>query len=145
MAKRGLLIGELAEQTETNPKTIRYYEAIGVLPAPERGENRYRLYTQGAIRLLQFIKKAQGLGFTLSEIKAVVDVRREGRAPCIHVRALLERRIADLDRQLTDMLGLRRKLKRLLTGLKRRGVRGTAEAVVCPHIEGIPLESNPPK
>ncbi len=115
MAKRGLLIGELAERTETNPKTIRYYEAIGVLPAPERGENRYRLYTQEAIRLLQFIKKAQGLGFTLSEIKAVVDLWREGRAPCIHVRTLLERKIANLDRQLSDLLGLRRKLRRLLT------------------------------
>ncbi len=95
-----------------NPKTIRYYETVGVLPPPHRGENRYRRYSKEAVELLQFIKKAQGLGFTLSEIKEVVDLRRSGHAPCVHVRVLVERKIADLDQQVTDLVALRKKLMR---------------------------------
>lgn len=140
MAGGGLFIGKVAERAGVNPKTIRYYEAIGLLPKPERGENRYRIYSTDAVELLQFIRKAQGLGFHLSEIKELVELRRTGQEPCVHVRALAERKIADLDERLKDLAALREKLQDLVSRSKRQGKQRKAEAVVCPHIASLPLE-----
>lgn len=134
-----LFIGKVAKQAGTNAKTIRFYEAIGLLTKPQRGENRYRLYPKEVVELLYFIRKAQGLGLRLSEIKGIVDLRSKGHQPCVHVRPLLERKIADLDQRLNDLLTLRTKLKRLLAGWEVPGSRGRSKALVCPHIEATPM------
>ena len=139
-----LFIGELAEQAGVNPKTIRYYETVGVLSPPHRGENRYRRYSKEAVKLLQFIRKAQGLGLALSEIKEIVELHRRGCAPCVHVQSLIRRKIADLDRQLADLVDLRRRLKRLLAGWKKPTTGPRIETTVCPEIEGIGRSMRPP-
>lgn len=141
MADDRLFIGKVAERAGVNPKTIRYYEEIGLLPKPQRGQNRYRLYSKEAVELLQFIKKAQALGFTLSEIREIIALRQMGHEPCVHVRDLLERKIADLDQRLNDLIALRKKMKRLLKGWEEQAKRGGIKAVVCPHIEGEPLQA----
>lgn len=143
MLSDGLFIGKVAERAGVNPKTIRYYEEIGLLPKPQRGENRYRLYSKEAVELLQFIKKAQGLGFTLSEIKEIVAIRQMGHEPCVHVRALLERKIVDLDQRLKDLVAFQKKLKGLLAGWEEQVKRGRIKAIICPHIETVPLELKP--
>jgi len=140
MADDGLLIGKVAAQTKLNPKTIRYYEAIGLLPKPRRGENRYRLYSKEVVELLQFVKQAQGLGFTLAEMQEIVAMRQQGQEPCVHVRALVKQKAADLDRKLRDLIELQRKLKRLLKAWDEYAKRRKTSAVVCPHIEGEPLQ-----
>ncbi|MBI3015197.1 MAG: heavy metal-responsive transcriptional regulator [Candidatus Tectomicrobia bacterium] len=140
MAEGGFFIGVVAARAGTNPKTIRYYETIGLLPNPRRGENRYRLYSQDVVELLAFIKKAQEFGFTLSEIKEIVALRRMGREPCVHVRALLERKISDLEQMLDDLVTLKENLKRLLARSQKREKRRRIKAVICPHIEGISPE-----
>jgi DNA-binding transcriptional MerR regulator len=139
MGRERLFIGKVAKQAGTNAKTIRYYEAIGLLTKPQRGENRYRLYPKEVVELLYFIRKAQGLGLRLSEIKEIIDLRLKGHEPCIHVRPLLERKIADLDQRLNDLLTLRRKLKRLLAGWEVPGRQGRSKTMVCPHIEATPM------
>ncbi len=138
----GLFIGKAASQAGTNPKTIRYYEAIGLLPPPHRGENRYRLFTKETVELLQFIKKAQELDLTLAEIKEIVDLRRRGHAPCAHVRCLLQRKITDLDQRLTELIALKSKLKSLLAR-SDRPARSSRRVGVCPHIEGMPSALEP--
>lgn len=143
MAEGGLFIGKVAERAKMNPRTIRYYETIGLLPAPQRGNNRYRIYSAGAVEILQFIRKAQGLGLRLSEIKELVELRRTGQQPCVHVQALAERKIADLDERLKDLAALRKNLKDLLSHSKHQGTQGNVKAVVCPHIEGLPLAPRP--
>jgi len=136
MADKGLFIGKVAEKTGLNPKTIRYYEGIGLVPKPERTESRYRLYPPETIELLGFIKKAQGLGLKLSEIKEIVAIREQGELPCLHVRALLEEKLKDLDKKVVELLTLRDELHRLLTNWTRRArSAGPAKAAVCPHIE----------
>ncbi len=139
MTANRLFIGKLAEQADINPKTIRYYEAVGLLPLAPRGENRYRLYSTDTIELLQFIAKAKALGLTLAEIKGIVGIRQQGRQPCHHVRTLVEQKVADLDQMLTDLITLRKRLKRLLADWKPQKKRRGARAVVCPHIEGESL------
>ncbi len=143
MTGDGLFIGKVAAQAGANPKTIRYYETIGLLPLPARGANHYRLYSQEVVEVLRFIKKAQALGLTLSEIKEIVNFRRRGEAPCLHVRGLLERKIADLDQKLKDLLMLRQKLAHLLARSRREKKRERIKAIVCPHIEGVPHELKP--
>lgn len=143
MAGKILFIGRLAQHGGTIPKTIRYYEAIGLLPEPARGPNRYRLYPKESVALLQFIKKAQALGFTLSEVREIVQLHRKGEAPCGHVRMLLERKVADLDQCLEDLVALRRKLEILLARTKDGTARGKTPAGVCPHIEGVSADPRP--
>jgi DNA-binding transcriptional MerR regulator len=68
-------IGKLGKRVGVTTQTIRYYERIGLLPAPVRSPTGYRLYSQETEAFLKFLKKAQKLGFTLREIKAVWDIK----------------------------------------------------------------------
>ncbi len=146
MADEGLFIGKVAEKTGLNPKTIRYYEEIGLVPKPERTESRYRLYAPEVIDLLHFIKQAQGFGLRLLEIKEIIAIRQQGKLPCLHVRALLEEKLKDLDRKVVELLTLRDELRHLLANWTRRArSAGSAKAAVCPHIEAAEWPRTPPK
>lgn len=133
MGSKSLRIGEVAARVGLNPRTLRFYEATGLLPSPSRAENGYRLYSPETVDLLGFIKAAQGLGLTLGEVKEIITIRRAGRPPCIHVRGLLETKATELDRKLSDLMALRRRIRQSLAAWGRRPV---GKAAVCPHIEG---------
>ena len=132
MSEDGLRIGEVAKRTGATRKALRLYEAAGILAAPRRTTSGYRVYGPDSLALLSFIRKAQGLGFTLGEIKDIVAIRRSGRAPCPHVCDLVRRKAADLDRKLADLAEVRRGLLRLLNDWQSWD---GAPAAVCPHIE----------
>lgn len=106
-------IQTLAQQTGVPAKTIRYYEAVGVMPPPRRGANNYRIYTEADSERLRFIASARALGLSLAEIAAILAARDQGSAPCARVLAALDGRLADLDRRLADMVALRENLARL--------------------------------
>ncbi|MBI3457253.1 MAG: heavy metal-responsive transcriptional regulator [Candidatus Rokubacteria bacterium] len=127
-----LRIGVVARQAGVGPKAIRFYEAKGLIPRPPRAANGYRLYPRDAVDLLRFIKQAQGLGLTLDEIREIVALRQGGRPPCAHVYRLLQTKAAELDRKLSDLLTLRRRIRQSLAAWGRRPV---GRAAVCPHIE----------
>ena len=132
MPDPGLKIGDLARRTGVDARTIRFYEAVGVLPPPARGRNSYRLYASDAEEMLRFIKQAQGLGLALAEIKEIVAIRRGGRPPCSHVYQLLREKATELDRKLRDLVMLRRRVRQSLAAWGRRP---PGKAAVCPHIE----------
>jgi DNA-binding transcriptional MerR regulator len=132
MSARLLRIGEVATRAGVNPRTVRYYETVGLLPPPVRAPNGYRRYTPETVDLLSFVRQAQGFGFTLEEIKEVMVVRRRGEAPCAHVRSLLHRKVAELDRKIEDLIALRRRIRRSLAVWGRKSRRSGA---VCPNIE----------
>jgi DNA-binding transcriptional MerR regulator len=132
---RLLRIGEVTARVGLNPKTLRFYEASGLLPPPSRGQNGYRLYSPETVDLLGFIKAAQGLGLSLREIREIITIRRAGHPPCIHVRELLGAKAQELDRKLKDLLALRRRIRTSLSAWERKP-RGIA--AVCPHIEQAP-------
>jgi len=77
-----LRIGELAAELGLNPRTIRFYEGIGLLPNPRRADNGYRWYDDGDRERLRFIQKAKAVGMTLAEIREILDLRSGGRQPC---------------------------------------------------------------
>lgn len=131
----GMRIGELAEEAEVPTKTIRYYEEIGLFPAAPRTEGGYRRYGPEAVELLQFIRKAQFLGLSLSEIKELAEIRSGGNLPCEHLRDLLEAKVADLEERIREMRRLRNEMKKSLKTWEEQIAEGQG-AIVCPHIEG---------
>lgn len=125
-------IGQLAERVGVNTKTVRYYEGIGLLPAPERRPSGYREYTEGDVERLRFIRTAQRLGLSLSEISEILGFRERGERPCDYVLGVLDRQVADLDRRMAEMARLRREL----IALKQAADRLPPEpACYCPVIE----------
>ena len=100
-------IGEAAQAVEVNPKTLRYYEEVGVLPGPVRTPSGYRDYAPQDVDRLIFVKGARRLGFTLAEIREVLAFRERGERPCTYVLSVLDRQVDDLDRRITELKELR--------------------------------------
>src|SRR3990172_12217972 len=123
--EHGLLIGEVAARTGVSRKALRLYEARGILPPARRTASGYRRYPADVLALLTFVGQARRLGLTLAEIRHIVALRRSGTPPCVHIRALLEQKAADL-------AGMLRGVRRTLDS---RRVTAGRQAVICPHIE----------
>lgn len=125
-------IGEVAREYGLNPRTLRYYEAIGLLPAPQRTPVGYRLYGVPHREHLRFIVKARAIGLTLAEIRDIVSLRDHGDRPCAQVLTILNGKLAAVDRQLTALAAFRQELVAL-----RAEARETqhADACVCGIIE----------
>lgn len=117
---KDMFIGELAERTGVSPKTVRYYEDIGLLSPPARTAAGYRNYDELAFDRLAFVKSARAAGLTLAEIRTVISIRDQGTAPCGHVVELLaqkERAVAEQVDTLQALLSELRRLRRRAAGL----------------------------
>lgn len=97
-----------------NPQTLRYYERRGLLPEPERSSSGYRAYTADTVRAIRFIKRAQGLGFTLDDIEELLHLAEGGPDQCDAVRIMAGGRIADLDRRIAELTAMRGALDQLV-------------------------------
>lgn len=129
--ENGLKIGDVARRAGVTAKAIRFYERKRVLPPARRAPNGYRLYGAEVVDLLLFVKQASRLGLTLAEVKDIVAIRHGGRPPCTHVRRLLLDKATALDRQLEDLLDVRRRIRRSLAVWKRRPA---PDGSLCPCI-----------
>ncbi len=96
----GLLIGEVAQRAGVSAPTIRYYEEIGLLPAPLRSSAGYRRYAEQTVEELRFIRKAQALGFSLDEIGEILRLSRSGKAPCSHVLSIAHQHLAAVEERI---------------------------------------------
>jgi MerR family transcriptional regulator, Zn(II)-responsive regulator of zntA len=103
-------IGALAARLGLNPKTIRYYEGRGLLPAPARTQSGYRLYTPHDEARLHFILKAKEMGFTLAEIGEILAVQAAGTRPCYLVLRLLDQKVVAVDQRLETLTAFRAEL-----------------------------------
>jgi DNA-binding transcriptional MerR regulator len=126
-------IGEVAESVGVNPKTIRYYEDIGLLPVPERTPTGYRNYTTADVDRLVFVKTAQRLGFTLAEVREILAFREQGQRPCAYVLGVLERQVGDLDRRIRELQDLRAELVALQARADLLPVGDTCYCTVIEH------------
>jgi DNA-binding transcriptional MerR regulator len=91
-------------------QTLHYYERLGLLPKPDRSATNYRLYPADSLRRVQFIKQAQALGFTLEEIKEVLGLREQGRAPCRCVADVGKKHLRELDARIAALQEFRQAL-----------------------------------
>lgn len=106
----GLKIGEVSKQTSTSVGALRYYESLGLLTS-DRGENGYRYYPPEALQQVQFIRKAQALGFSLDDIHEVLNVHQQGDVPCEFVQSLLQDKIEQLEAQIHKMTAFKAELE----------------------------------
>jgi DNA-binding transcriptional MerR regulator len=107
-------IGQLAGEVGVNPKTIRYYESIGLLPEPDRTDAGYRVYDEEDLDRLAFIRRAQQLGLSLDEIGEILGLREGGDRPCGYVLEVADARLDELDRRIAQMQRAREELRALL-------------------------------
>jgi DNA-binding transcriptional MerR regulator len=115
------------------PSAVRFYERQGLI-APERLANGYRVYGQDASNTLHFICRAKSLGFSLDQIREILDIRRRNAAPCACVKEIVERNLAEVERKLSELSRLRRELK----DIAGRAATSSLPARVCPIIETAP-------
>lgn len=105
-----LKIGEVSKRTDVAVGALRYYEKLGLLDS-ERGDNGYRYYSPEAVQQVQFIKKAQSLGFSLEDISDVLNVHHQGDVPCDLVQSLLEEKIEQLEEKIREMEAFKESLE----------------------------------
>ena len=104
-------IGEVARSVGIGVETIRFYERKGLIHEPPRRSSGYRQYAAGAVRRLRFIRRAKELGFTLAEIKGLLELRAEREAHCADVRLELEAKVVDMEKRIADLHHMKRALR----------------------------------
>lgn len=112
-------IGELADAVGVNPKTIRYYESIGLLPPPARNPGGDRVYDQDDVARLAFIRRARQLELALDEIGEILALRDRHHRPCDYVLAVAQRHLAELDDRIASMQRARDELSVLVDRAER--------------------------
>lgn len=106
-------IGELAKRSGSSTDTIRYYETIGLLSHPERTASGYRSFSSEDVEQLRFILKARRLGFSLDEIRSVLQSHVHGQVVCDQVIDLLAEKLSAVEAVLKELDGFRREIKRV--------------------------------
>lgn len=134
-------IGELAKLTGKSGPTLRYYEQLGLLPAPERTESGYREYPPATVERVRFIGKAQERGFSLDEITAVLALHDRGQPACERVVEMARGKLLDLEKRIAELQQRHAMLSAALRhwesggyaqGSHGVGVGRTAEGPYCP-------------
>lgn len=135
---RGMLrIGEVSKRSGIGIEALRFYEKSGLLDKPSRTYSGYRVYGPEILERLAFIKRAQALGFSLDEIRRIVDDARRGESPCDEVREIVSRRLEELDERMRE---LRRYRKELAETLEEWNKVGRAPGHICGLIESSHVE-----
>ena len=107
-----LKIGEFAKQTGVSVSTLRYYESLGLLEPSQRAENGYRYYEDAVIFKIQFIKKAQALQFSLTDIKQILTTCEQGNPACLTVKKLLNEKIDQVDSEIQQLHEFKEELEK---------------------------------
>ena len=125
--QEAMTIGRLAKLAGVNVETVRYYQRRGLLREPSKPAGGQRRYPTAVLQQIGFIRRAQQLGFSLEEVKSLMDLAdaRDSR----EARAIAERKYESLGARIVQLNGMRRQLKRLMAACERR-----AKGEPCPLI-----------
>ena len=134
---QALHIGTAAKQTGLSIDAIRFYQKSGLLKPPARTAGGYRVFTKTEIAELEFIARAQDLGFSLAEIKELVSLRNENGRACPEVRSLIHRKLQTVREKIATLKQLESELARGLRLCDRALKRTTVVECGCPVIEEI--------
>lgn len=132
-----LKIGEVSKRSGIGIEALRFYEKSGLVDRPGRTYSGYRLYDESVLERLAFVKKAQILGFSLDEIKELINHKRKGESPCAEVREVVRVRLDELNERIAQMIQYRDELSAALTDWDEMG---EADGHVCGLIEGSTIE-----
>lgn len=131
-------IGEVSQESGIGIEALRFYERSGLLGTPARSNSGYRMYDEGVLERLAFIKKAQTLGFSLEEIKKIIRDAQSGASPCDEVREIVRRRLKELDEKMREMQRYRHELAKTL---EEWDEVGRAPGHICGLIEATEIEN----
>jgi DNA-binding transcriptional MerR regulator len=112
-------IGTVAKRIGLSVDAIRFYERNALLPRPPRTQGGFRQYAENDVETLAFIRCVQGLGFKLSEIRGLLNLRGSRLQPCAPVRRRLEEKLVDVQRKLADLRKLEHELRIALRSCNR--------------------------
>ena len=126
-------IGELADRAGVTVQAVRYYERRGLLAPLHRRPSGYREYGPDAIERLQFVRRAQELGFTLAEIGDLLALRTDPRTSAATVKARATEKIADIDRKIHEL----ERIRHALTHLAGRCRGGRGPLGDCPLLDAL--------
>lgn len=129
MSTKPLTIGRVAHLADVSVETIRYYQRRGLITEPEKPLYGFRYYPAHMVARVQFIKRAQRLGFSLREIGELLSL---GDGHCEDVRELAEHKCAEIDEQMADLAAMKSTLKQLLVPCKSHRTGTT-----CPMVESL--------
>jgi MerR family transcriptional regulator, copper efflux regulator len=139
---RWLRIGEVSKQSGVGIEALRFYEKQGLLNHATRTRSGYRLYSEEVLERLEFIKRAQVLGFSLAEIAHIIKEKESGNSPCAEVREIVRSRLEVLDERMKEM---RRYRKELAEALESWDAAQEIEGGVCGLIESTAISHSLPK
>ncbi|MBW0147940.1 MerR family transcriptional regulator [Marinobacter arenosus] len=108
-------VKQLAEAAAVNPDTVRFYTREGLLNPSRNPENNYQQYDTDDLRRLRFARKARQLGFSLPEIRSILDQADDHHSPCPMVREVFEQRLAEVEREIAELQQLRERMKGALS------------------------------
>jgi MerR family mercuric resistance operon transcriptional regulator len=126
-----LLIGELSDRTGVKIETIRYYEKIGLLPAPPRTQARHRAYDERHARRLAFVRRSRELGFSLGDVRMLLELADRGYLACGEAKEIAVQHLADIRGKIASLKKLERGLKSMTDACKPGRQRS------CPIIETL--------
>ncbi len=130
-----LKTGELAKQAGVNVETLRFYEREGLLPEPPRRASGYREYPPDTVQRIRFIQRAKELGFTLREIKGLLELRVDPETTCAEVKEHAAEKIADVKQKISDLKRIERALNKLMNTC-----RGSGPIDDCPILKHLEKE-----
>ncbi len=119
-----LKIGTLANRTGTNPPTIRYYEAIGLLPRADRQSGGQRVYDERDVRQVTFIRRCRELGLSLEKISALVALAQDGERPCMEARDIAQEHLSTVRSKLKELKALERSIADFVASCDRSCIGG---------------------
>ncbi|WP_339687088.1 MerR family transcriptional regulator [Gimesia maris] len=108
---RQFTISQVAKASELPTTTVRYYERVGLVEPDDRSVGNYRLYNEESLRKLKFIRAAQTIGFTLDDIKTLLERPDDQNPACRDVQRLIEERLSDIKQKLKDLRHVQRVLQ----------------------------------
>jgi MerR family copper efflux transcriptional regulator len=124
-------IGEVAKRTGVGIETIRFYEREGLLQEPERRPSGYRQFDESTIKRLEYICRAKELGFTLAEIRELLELSFTPHTGCNHIRQRAEGKITDIESKIRSLQKMRRSLRSIVNQCKTKDSPHD-----CPLVDG---------
>lgn len=134
-----LQVSELARRGDVTPATVRYYARIGLLNPNRDAQNGYRRFTHDDLRRVVFVRKAQALGLTISDIQAILDRLGRGDPVCNMVVQLVQRRLEQIQRQCAELEASKEHIERTLAQWSE-GSQQQEVSDLCPLIEHADLD-----
>jgi len=112
-------------------ETVRYYERIGVLPKPPRTEGGHRLYNEELVKVLAFVKRSREIGFSLGEVRSLLDLMDTGAYTCSEVHGMTMKHLTAVRKKIADLRAMERVLKDMAAECSR------GDVPECPVIDAL--------